>query len=127
MTTATQKQIEIGTFAQGEFLGFKAEAWRNDPSKYNHKVFVKIGERATAWGDSESDVVEIEVFGDVPLNFYRENQEKLIGSIVSIPMSIKLNSGTSKVTGQPYAFLKYSIKKDTLARVLRGRETKAAA
>jgi len=118
---------EMGMMAHGEFIGFAFQPWNDqNPEKGDHVIFIKVGQRNTEWGGTEDDVIKIRVYGDTALTFYKDKQQQLIGRMVVVPFRVNLKAGTSKRTGNPYAFNEYVMVNNTIARVQPKAQDKAA-
>lgn len=94
--------MNTGIFVIGELIGYKAQAWKNDPSRFNHRIGIKQSS-VDSWGQESASVLEL----DIPMSLVEQikaQAETLKGKLVSIKIKPLAKQG-----GRNGAFLTYLI------------------
>lgn len=96
----------------GEFLGFGESQWSSGTkSGVDRFIVIRTGARTDEYGVTVEDAERVRIFDDALMMFYRENDARLKGKRVAVPVVAKANKG-----GRTGAWLQLFQPKGTVIR-----------
>jgi len=53
--------MKAGTYVTGIIKGFKSTPWKNDPTKFNHKLGLVVGSYQDEWGTDHEQLQAVDI------------------------------------------------------------------
>ncbi len=95
MSDTTKKlitDIENGVYIKGTFLGYTQTPWPTAPDKFNYRIGIKSREYEGQFGQTESEVIAVDVLVD-DRSFFASKQTELMNKEIIIPVVFRARKG----------------------------------